>query len=160
MSDHPACELIVRGIVIDNGRLLVNKSTNRKTGEDYFALPGGHLDPGDTCTSAVVREFEEELDVKVRVEELSFVSESLYPGRKKSDSQRHELVLYFKATLELSLKEENGLILSPEPSKQFQWLPMTQLPDANLLPAAIKQFLLDSLPHAAFVFENSTEHTR
>lgn len=145
-------DLIARAIVVQDGAILVNRSRNAKTNEEYFALPGGHIDPGESSVDALVREFEEELDAKVAVYDLCFVSESIYAGRRKSEMQRHELVLYFHADLAHELKGNGKEILSPEKDKNFQWLALENLPNSNLLPESIKDYLL------ATVAEAETQH--
>jgi len=149
-------ELIARVAIIQNDCILVNQGQNKKSGEQYFALPGGHVDPGESCAQAAQRELEEELAAQIEVGELLFVSEQIYEGRKKGDEQRHELTLVFAATLTTAPREENGKILSPEKSKNFQWLPLTQLADANLLPRSLKQFLLKESP-ARYAFHDDTQ---
>lgn len=164
MKHDPQREVIARAIVIVDGRVLVNRARNMKTGEDYLALPGGHVDAGESCVEAVRREFREELEVDLSVGELCLVSESIYPGRRAADTRRHELVLYFHGELVTPLRERNGRILSPERKKQFQWLAVADLPAANLLPHAVESYLLSGpdvrvpaapgSPH--YVFEDST----
>jgi len=50
----------------DDGRLLLV----RKRGTTKFMQPGGKLEPGESAEHAAVRELEEELGIRVRVEEL------------------------------------------------------------------------------------------
>ena len=145
-------DLIARAIVVQDGAILVNRSRNKKTDEEYFALPGGHIDPGESSVDALVREFEEELDAKVAVYDLCFVSESIYAGRRKSETHRHELVLYFHADLAHELKSNGKEIISPEKDKNFQWLALENLQTSNLLPESIKDYLL------ATVAEIETQH--
>lgn len=140
-------ELIARGIFIQDGALLVNRSQNAKTGENYCALPGGHVDKGESCRMALVRELEEELGCGALAGDLVFVSESVYAGRHENDSKRHEVVLYFTAQLTSQLEVRDNRIVSPEADKNFAWLPLDQLKDANLLPSSIKEHLLRT--HAA-----------
>jgi len=152
-------DLIARAIVVQDGAILVNRSRNAKTDEEYFALPGGHIDPGESSVDALVREFEEELDAKVAVYDLCFVSESIYAGRRKSETQRHELVLYFHADLTEELKGNGKEILSPEKDKNFQWLALENLPTSNLLPESIKDYLLATIAEAEtqhYEFSDST----
>lgn len=152
-------DLIARAIVVREGAILVNRSRNEKTGEEYFALPGGHIDEGEDCVSALEREFAEELDAKIAVYDLVFVSESVYAGRHKSETRRHELVLYFHADLASDLKENGKEVLSPEKDKHFQWLQLEAVPTANLLPASLKEYLLATMldrETAHYTFSDST----
>lgn len=151
MKTKYSCErdLIARAIILRTDEtnpnlnaILVNHSHNAKTSEEYYALPGGHVDPGESCTTALAREIEEELSGKVQVLDMCFVSESIYPGRKKSEEKRHELVLYFHANLTSALRENGKEIFSPEPDKSFQWLPLSQIGASPIVPASIKEFLL------------------
>jgi ADP-ribose pyrophosphatase YjhB (NUDIX family) len=148
-------ELIARAIIIRNDAILVNQNTNKKTGTKYFALPGGHVDPGESCPAAVQREFREELKAGVKIGELKFVSESIYPGRKKAEKPRHELVLYYEGELQGDLPEKDGRIISPEPQKNFRWLPLSELPESNLVPSSFKQFLMQQ-SSALYAFDDST----
>ncbi|HEX8550479.1 MAG TPA: NUDIX domain-containing protein [Abditibacteriaceae bacterium] len=150
MKHEQTHELIARGVFIENGAILVNHGRNAKTGERYFALPGGHIDAGEDSRTAVVRECQEELQVDVSCGDLVFVSESVYPGRHDNDARRHEIVLYFEAQLQSALHETDGQISSPESDKEFRWLPLAELPDANLKPQAFKEFLLGAKARYGF----------
>ena len=153
-------DLIARAIVVRDGAVLVNRSRNSKTGEEYFALPGGHIDPGEDCITALEREFEEELGAKVAVYDLCFVSESIYAGRRKSETKRHELVLYFHADLASDLQENGKEVLSPEKDKNFQWLQLELLPTSNMLPVSVKEYLLATILEretAHYTFSDSTK---
>lgn len=56
----------------DAGQLLMIE--RYKDGEHYFALPGGHVDPGETPAEAVIREVLEETGMMVTVEMLLYTS--------------------------------------------------------------------------------------
>jgi ADP-ribose pyrophosphatase YjhB (NUDIX family) len=137
-------DLISRALIIKNDAILVNQNVNRKTGEAYVALPGGHVDPGEDCKTALLREIEEELDAHAEIGDLIFVSENIYAGRSKEDTQRHELTLIFAG--EISGETSDGVhVRSPEDDKNFRWLPVAELQQANLLPANVKDFLIQEL---------------
>ncbi len=161
MKHDSGRELIARGIILHEGAVLVNYSRNKKTGERYCALPGGHVDPGESCAEALRRELQEELGCDAAVGDLCFVAESIYDGRKANDKKRHEVVLYFATTL-LQLPPTAGeRILSPEPEKNFQWLPLADLESANLLPPNAKQSLLQLTANGSvtehYSFNDSTQ---
>lgn len=136
-------DLIARAVIIRDGALLVNGNSNKKTGDKYVALPGGHVDPGESCIEALKREIEEELAAKCEVGELAFVVEDIYPGREKDEKQRHELTLFFAATLSGETTRADGTLESPEKWKNFHWLQLANLSETNLLPRGAKKHLLD-----------------
>lgn len=136
-------DLIARAILVKDSALLVNGNSNKKTGEKYVALPGGHVDPGESCIEALKREIEEELAATCEVGTLVFVTEDIYAGREKDEKSRHELTLFFAATISGEKTHADGTIESPEKWKNFHWLPLTQLEETNLLPRSAKKRLLD-----------------
>ena len=139
-------DLIARALIWRDGALLVNANHNAKTGEDYVALPGGHVDPGESCVAALQREIEEELGARCEVGDLLMVCENIYAGRRASEDKRHELTLLFEATLSGEETRADGTIASPEADKNFRWLPSAELPHANLLPGDIKAFVVGASP--------------
>lgn len=144
MHYERAHELIARGVIRKDGAILVNHGHNAKTGERYYALPGGHIDPGEDARTAFVRECEEELRIQVTTGDLVFVSESIYPGRHDHDGKRHEIVLYFEAELVSEPQMRDGAIVSPESEKEFRWLPLADVAAANIRPVSVKDWLLGS----------------
>ena len=59
----PHTRVGVGGVLIRDGRALVNRAVYRTR----FTVPSGYVEPGESLEAAVVREFEEETGVKVRV---------------------------------------------------------------------------------------------
>lgn len=61
-----------RAIIVQDGRLLTfyRKRHSRKTGEwiEYYSIPGGEIDEGETPEVAVVRELYEEMGVTIAVD--------------------------------------------------------------------------------------------
>jgi ADP-ribose pyrophosphatase YjhB (NUDIX family) len=155
----PNRELIVRAIITQDDCLLVNQGTHHQTSQFYYALPGGHVEDGETCIAALQRELQEELALECSVEELCFVIEHLYSGRRENDAPRHELTLYFKATATSTIQQTDEQIISPEATKNFRWLPITSLDEATLLPEISREFLQKYFSHqqiSNYAFQNST----
>lgn len=155
----PNRELIVRAIITQDDCLLVNQGTRHQTNQFYYALPGGHVEDGETCTEALQREMLEELAIECSVDDLCFVIEHTYSGRHENDVARHELTLYFKVTATSTIQQTDEKIISPEPQKNFHWLPINSLDEAALLPEISRDYLqkyfsCQQIPH--YAFQNST----
>lgn len=59
-----------RAIIIDENGLMVLYREKRKDGElinSYYALPGGHVDKGETLEECVIRELKEELNIDIEI---------------------------------------------------------------------------------------------
>ncbi|HEY1405774.1 MAG TPA: NUDIX domain-containing protein, partial [Spirochaetota bacterium] len=60
----------VAGIVIRDQKILL--IAHRKKNDEYWLVPGGGIDYGESADEALAREMCEELSVDVRVNDLSF----------------------------------------------------------------------------------------
>jgi 8-oxo-dGTP diphosphatase len=59
----PHTRVGVGGVLIRNGRVLVNRAVYRSR----FTIPSGYVDPGEGVETALVREFEEETGLRITV---------------------------------------------------------------------------------------------
>ncbi len=94
------------GILIDNGKILFIK--HRKNNMEYWLLPGGGLEYGESFQKCLKREFEEETGLIIDVQNMKFISESIEPNHN-----RHIVNIYFMVSakdLELNLGDEENLI--------------------------------------------------
>lgn len=67
----------VRAIIWHNGRLLAVKHKSKKDGKpkDFWAIPGGGLDPGESLEGGLRREVREELGIEAIVDHLLFIQQ-------------------------------------------------------------------------------------
>ena len=70
MNNDKKIVVRTRGIIICEGELLVVKHSHDV---NYYALPGGHLEYGETVLECIEREIIEELGVKPQVGRLLYV---------------------------------------------------------------------------------------
>jgi len=64
----------VRAVVVKGGNLLVVH--RNKFGKEYYTLPGGGIDPGETPEQAMIRELYEETGISVVLDRLVIVEEA------------------------------------------------------------------------------------
>ena len=122
-------ETIARGVCVRDGKVLLCKA---KGGSSTY-LPGGHIEFGETGAQALVREIREEIGVdSVCGEFLGVVENSfLQHGRRHA-----EINLVYR--LELGARPSE--LRSQEEWIEFEWRPLAELDQANLLPAEMKRF--------------------
>jgi ADP-ribose pyrophosphatase YjhB (NUDIX family) len=130
----------VAGIYVANDHILLVKHS--KFGKEYYLLPGGGQELGETAPEALVREWEEEMDLKIQVGEFLFAGESIPPG----DSNRRQVQqMVFSVN-----KIEGTLKLNPDDVLVgCEWVPLTELPNIVLFPLCkpqIQDVLLKKQP--------------
>jgi len=74
-------------LITGDGLLLI---AHEKNDDVYWLLPGGGVDYGESLSEALVREFMEELNIKVTVGDLAFISDSIDPA-----GERHVINICF-----------------------------------------------------------------
>lgn len=91
-----------RLIIEEGNNIIFIKRTKKISGspKTYYALPGGHLDEGETWEEAGVREAKEELSVDIKLDEL-FVEEY------SEDLDKQER-FYFATIVSGKVKQGNG----------------------------------------------------
>ena len=142
------------GILLHNNKILLQKPTN----DSGFAIPGGHVEFGETNTQTLIREFKEEIGVDVIVGDLKWVAEIFFPW---DDKPCHQICLYYNVTL----KEETQMIyddifIGNEQIEgrnfniEFHWIPIMDLNKIEVYPPNIVDLMeryYDGVQH--FVYQ-------
>ncbi len=118
------------GVVTRGNSILLVK--HQRAGREYYVLPGGGLEWGESCEAGLAREFREELELEVAVGNLLIVSESIEP-----QGQRHILDLTFKARIiggSLKLNPDSRL-------KGVDWVSREKLMNLRFYPEIRKDLL-------------------
>ena len=110
---------VVAALIVDNGRIF---ATQRGYGEykDWWEVPGGKVEPGETPEEALVREIREELATEIAVERYVTTVEWDYPTFHLS--MRCYLCSVVSGALTL-LEHEAATWLDREHLRSVNWLP-------------------------------------
>ena len=131
--EEGTCDFRCAAVIIRNGKVLLQRDGNE------YAMIGGHVQVGETGEQAVVREFEEELGVKIRCQRMIWVEESFWSWKGK---QNHTLSFYYLAEpcAGDGLPADGQLLPQRDnPRVEIGWVSMDELHDLTLYPAFIKQ---------------------
>ena len=79
----------VAGILIESDKILLIQ--HNKNNKKYWLIPGGGNDWGESTKEALTREYKEETNLDIKVDEFLFFSETISP-----DKERHVINLFFK----------------------------------------------------------------
>jgi ADP-ribose pyrophosphatase YjhB (NUDIX family) len=126
--------------------------------EDFWFLPGGRAELGESATVTLLREMQEELGVAMMIERLLYVVENFYTD---PDDSWHELGLYFlmnapaDSYLWQSLEafthvDEVGNHL------RFDWLPIARLEEFPLYPPFLQKAMQEIPEHTIHIEEHGS----
>jgi 8-oxo-dGTP pyrophosphatase MutT (NUDIX family) len=130
---------LARGIIFHQDHVLLVKN-NFEGGHLY--LPGGKVDPGESVTTALVREFQEELAWAVRPTQFLGCYENAWSMKKKSGKLVDILEIGFLWMIE---RLDGAISLESPPSMEekisFQWVSLKKLEEIYLLPSEMREIL-------------------
>ena len=146
---HLSARNSAKAIVINNGKLLVNRCESR-FGE-YFTLPGGGQRSGEMLTETVRRELLEETGYSVKPLRLSGIYERVSEGR--DEGLCHKIYFIFLCRL------ESGERKIPSEIDRFQidsvWIPLREVSTRNLFPRAIRDNIRSLTGYGETIFIGS-----
>lgn len=114
---------VVVGIIIENNQVFAFRRSIGKYAS-YFEFPGGKVEQGESYKQALIREFDEELNVCIKVKDLIDVVDYSYPD---FDLRMHcYYVDVFSGDIELSVHDKLVKV-SKDNIDELKWLDATRL---------------------------------
>ena len=124
------------GALVQNGKILIQRGER----DTVFALPGGHVQFGETSAETIVREYKEETGADIEAGRLIWVDEEFW---KWGENNAHTICFYHL----LKITNANGmpldgnfLSLKTNDSKLFlEWAPLSKIKNADIYPRFIRE---------------------
>ncbi len=143
-----ACAILIHG-----DRVLMQEADDGGGGKVY-ALPGGHLEFGETLALCMSREMYEETGLNVEADKLVYVHENFYTLK---GIETHEIGFYFLVDLssEFPTPDAQGYVPSLESHIRMRLLPLGRLREFPVMPPFLAEYLG---PDARELFVHPTRH--
>lgn len=139
----PHVRLSIKAVIIEGGRLLVLE--NRDADGDWYMLPGGGQEHGETIPDALRRECLEEIGSDVAVGRLCFVRDYIARNHEfaATDAEAHQVELMF----ECRLLYAPGVGHHPDSMQTgVAWLDLATLPEVRIYPSPLGRILQGGIP--------------
>ena len=131
----------VAGILISDNKILLQKPVN----DSGYAIPGGHVEFGETNAQTLEREFKEEIGAEIAVGDLKWVAENFFPW---GDKPCHQICLYYAIALKNdSVIPLDGSFFGDEYIEGhefkigFHWIPTENLDKIEVYPTNIPDLM-------------------
>lgn len=139
-TDEKGFKYRVCGVVIKDERVLLQKSIEN----DFYFLPGGHVELGEDTDTAVKREMKEETEREYNIDELIVINENFF---MHEDKKYHELGFYYKMSPKEDMEIKNYSRIEIDKGKpkklEFEWIALDNLKNVDFRPAFLKEKLLN-----------------
>ena len=115
-----------RAIIINDDKLLVFFRRKMIDGKEiiYYAIPGGHLEDGETLEDCVIRELKEEMNIDVRI--ISYLGNIIVDNKEEN---------YFHCEIvggELRFGGEELERCNEDNYYEIRWLDLNEIDDSGI----------------------------
>ena len=129
----------VKALIIEAGKILL--PLHRDDDGEYFILPGGGQEPGESLADALLRECKEELGVDVAVGELLGARDYIAKNHEfAATDDAHQVELMFRCTRTSDAEPALGTV--PDPRQVgVRWIALAQLDHVRFYPRRLARIL-------------------
>lgn len=128
-----------KAIVVDDDRILLIKKADADG--DYYILPGGGQEHGETLFQTLIREVKEETGYSIQPKDLVFVRDYIGANHEfaKDSSHFHQVELYFEASLMRDGHSEAYLL--DDGQIGVEWLPAVEIQKHRVYPLSLREVI-------------------
>jgi 8-oxo-dGTP diphosphatase len=146
---HPV-RVSTKAVIIRDGEILCNH--HRDDSGDWYTLPGGGQEYGETLHEALRRECLEEINADVEVGSLCYVRDYIAEHHElvHMDGDIHQIELMFACMI---LGEYAPQLGSNPDARQLgaRWLPVSELDQHRLYPLTLRPIIMSGAPGVVYL---------
>ncbi len=125
-GEKPNVRVGVGVIVLRGGKILMGKRKNAH-GEGAWALPGGHLEHGESWEECARRETLEETGLQISNVRFAAATNDIF-----QQEQKHHITLFMLADADSG----EARAMEPEKCEKWEWLDRSEWPERVFLPVS------------------------
>lgn len=137
MNDENHIHVLSRAVIIDEDHILLCQTLDLKT--NFYFLPGGHIEHGESAENALLRELLEESGAKAYVKRfLGCLEHSFEPGHN-SICHNHEYNFIFE--VESGALKKHLSVPQLEEHIKLVWIPLSKLGEIDIRADKLKNLI-------------------
>lgn len=131
---------IVLGLAIKNGKLLVSEGYDHSKKQTFYRCLGGGIEFLEKSTDALKREFLEEINTHIIIDNFLGISENIFTYQGKN---AHELVLYYKISIDDNDYKDEYIVNDDHGQSKATWIDINDFKNGNkiLYPEDVFKYL-------------------
>ncbi len=119
-------------VIIENGKLLVNKDNK----DDFYKLPGGTVEKGDSLVDACHREVKEENNAEIEI--ICPLNPMIIYKNPQTEKEMTIVLIHY-----LSKLKNKDKIKAVPPIQEVKWLDIEEIKEGKYLVAPNIKFLIE-----------------
>lgn len=128
---------LARAVIINAQQIMLCKTVG--LANNFYFLPGGHIEHNESATNALLRELKEESGFNFEIKRFLGCLEYIFEPTNMAVCHSHEYNLIFEAYS--SALSENPIIPRLEEKIELLWIPLAQVADIDLKPYPLKSLI-------------------
>lgn len=131
---------IVLGIAKKNNQILVSEGFDKVKNQTFYRCLGGGIEFLETSEAALKREYKEELNIDIDIEDYCGLTENIFTYEGKNG---HELILFYNIKIKEDDIKERYHIIDDNAETDAYWIDIAEFKNKNkiLYPEQILKFL-------------------
>jgi 8-oxo-dGTP pyrophosphatase MutT (NUDIX family) len=127
--------MISRAVILHRGKILFFHRINN--GSEYYILPGGHIEAGESEEEALLREIKEETGFKAEIDRKLWVLEN------PADKSKHHFFLITKISGKLRMGRDEIMKTTDKNKYILEWHSLKEVPSLRIFPEPVKNKMIE-----------------